>query len=262
MTNGKSNKRQRQKEQRRARIEEEIRQYKARRRKRMTINLTILSVVVAGIAFLVFDPLKGSDSDSKDDSKSTASGCKTNAPPKGNTETTSEPPAMTIDKAKTYVAVMETSCGTIEIELADDTSPNTVNSFVFLARQGFYDGLVFHRIVKDFAVQGGDPKGDGTGGPNYKTVDAPPAGFKYEEGVVAMAKGGQEPPGTAGSQFFLVPGPGAATLPADYGVLGKVIKGDDALAKLNEIETTDGGGGEKSKPVNPVYIIKITIRES
>lgn len=263
MTAPRNPKRARKKEQRRLKIEEEIRQYQARRRKKLAINAGLLAVVVAGVAFLVY---KGR-SDDKPDPKATPTAggvaCKGKKPTStGDTATDATAPPMTIDTSKTYVAVMKTSCGTIEIELDDEKSPNTVNSFVALARKGFYDGLIFHRLVKEFALQGGDPQGDGTGGPNYKVVDAPPEGFKYAKGVVAMAKGGGEPPGTAGSQFFIVPGDGAATLPAEYAVLGIVIKGDAVVAKINNVPTADSGQGEKSKPLQTVYIEKVTIRES
>lgn len=261
MSNGPGAKRQRKKEARRAKIEEEIRLYKARRRKRMLVNLSILTVVLGGTAFLIFQA-QNPDDKAEPDAAAAKGACSSDEPKKGNTETGTNPPEMSIDKAKTYIAVVETSCGTLEIELDDETSPNTVNSFVVLAKQGFYDGLTFHRIAEEFAIQGGDPKGDGTGGPNYKTVDTPPAGFKYVKGVVAMAKAGNEPAGTAGSQFFIVPGDGAATLPADYAVLGKVISGEETVAKLNAVETVDGGRGEKSSPTKPVYIVKITIKES
>lgn len=261
MSNGAGAKRQRKKEARRAKIEEEIRLYKARRRKRLMVNLSILAVVVGGIGFMVFQA-QNPDDKAEPDASATKDACKNDEPKKGNTDTGTNPPEMSIDKAKTYVAVVETSCGTLEIELDDETSPNTVNSFVALAKQGFYNGLKFHRIVEDFAIQGGDPKGDGTGGTNYKTVDPPPAEFKYVKGVVAMAKAGNEPAGTAGSQFFIVPGEGAGTLPAEYAVLGKVVSGEETVAKLNGVETTDAGRGEKSSPTKPVFIVKITIRES
>jgi len=259
LSNGKALKRQRQKEQRRIKMEEEQRQQSAKRRKQMVVNLGVLALVFGAIFYFVF-PHKTTSA--KKPAKAVAGECSHSKPAGGDTETAPTPPPLTIDKAKTYTAVFETSCGTVEAELAAASSPNTVNSFVFLAKKGFYNGLPFHRIVKDFAVQGGDPKGDGTGGPKYKTTDAPPADFKYSKGQIAMAKGGQEPPGTAGSQFFFVPGDGAATLPPEYAVLGKITKGDDALAKLNNVATKDSGSGEKSSPVSPVYIVKVTIREA
>ena len=255
---GKNAKRQRQKEQRRAKIAEEIRQAQVKRRRRSAINLSVVAIILAGALYFI-----RSGNEEKKDAKPKVAGCSEVKPATTQTRTPKEPPPMTIDPAKKYIAVVETSCGSIEIELAAATSPNTVNSFVFLAKEGFYNGLTFHRIVKDFAIQGGDPKGDGTGGPEYKTVDAPPADFKYIEGVVAMAKSGPEAPGTAGSQFFIVPGDGAEILEPVYAVLGKVVKGDAALAKLNALATqAKEENPEKSSPIKPVYIVRITIKES
>ena len=254
---GKGAKRQRKKEGRRARIEQEIREHQARRRRRLGINLAVLLALGALVFFLT-------SRSSEEPANKTASGpCKHSKPAGGNPKTGDKPPAMTIDPAKTYTAVIETSCGTVEAELAASTSPNTVNSFVALARQGFFNGLSFHRIVKDFAIQGGDPKGDGTGGPGYKTADPPPADVKYVRGVIAMAKGGAEAAGTAGSQFFIVPSDDAATrLTPDYAVLGKVTKGLPVVSRLNGVETeASSAGGEVSKPVEPVYIVKVSIRE-
>src|SRR5207247_5083995 len=119
-------------------------------------------------------------------------------------------PKTTIDPGKTYTATMVTSCGTVEFKLDPKLAPHTVNSFVFLARKHFYDGLTFHRIARDFVIQGGDPKGNGSGGPGYKIQAETPANG-YQVGSVAWAKGQQEQPGTAGSQFFVVTGPAPAT---------------------------------------------------
>jgi len=257
--NGKSIKRQRQKEMRRAKIEQEIKARQVRRQRRMLINLTVLAVVVGGGAYFFL----GNKTPPKTATKAAKAGeCSHDKPAGGNTKTPSTAPAMTIDKSKTYTAVFTTSCGPIDVELAAASSPNVVNSFVYLAKQGFYNGLPFHRIVKDFAIQGGDPKGDGTGGPGYKVADAPPSDIKYLKGTVAMAKGGGEPPGTAGSQFFFVPSDtAAAKLTPDYALLGKVVKGDEALVKFNNVKTVDKGTGEKSSPAQPVYIVKVTIKE-
>ena len=252
---GKNTKRQRQKEQRRAKIEEEIKRAQAKRRRRSAINLTVVALVLGGTLFFI-----RSGNAKKDVAKPKVAGCSEVKPATTQTRIPKEPPPMTIDQAKKYTAVVETSCGSIEIELAAATSPNTVNSFVFLAKEGFYNGLTFYRIVKDFAVQGG-PLGPGTKDSSYETVDVPPPDFKYTKGVVAMAKGGGDPPGTGGSGFFIVPGDGAGILPPEYAVLGKVVKGDDALAKLNSVPT-ELRGNEKSSPIKPVYIVRITIKES
>lgn len=261
----KAQKRSRKKEQRKARIEAELKQQQALRRKRMIFNLVLLGVVAGLIAALIFR--------ARQDDTDTASPTATPTPSPGSSvacggkdvkraspaPTFTEPPPNSIDKAKTYKAKIETSCGTIEVQLADDESPQTVNSIVFLARQGFYDGLIFHRVVKDFAIQGGDPQGSGSGGPGYKVTEAPPAGFQYVKGSVAMAKAGNEPAGTSGSQFFIVPGDGALSLPPDYALVGRVTSGLDVLDKIQAVPT---GGDTGELPVQTVYIVKITIEES
>ncbi len=153
---------------------------------------------------------------------------------------------------------MKTSEGSFSFDLDVKDSPNTTASFASLVRKGFFDGLTFHRIVPNFVIQGGDPNGDGTGGPGYTTVDAPPANTKYTEGVVAMAKTAAEPPGTAGSQFFVVTGPDAASLTPDYAVLGKVTSGLDVVEKIGKLDA-DPNTGQPSKRVT---IEKATLSES
>ena len=125
-----------------------------------------------------------------------------------------------LEDGKTHSVVVDTNKGSFTFELATDTSPCTTAAFAGLVQKGFFDGLTFHRIVPGFVIQGGDPVGDGTGGPGYTTVDAPPHDTKYEKGLVAMAKAGNEPAGTSGSQFFVVSADGVQ-LPPDYAVLGR-----------------------------------------
>lgn len=251
MTHGRNAKRQRQKDLRRAKIEQQTRARKARRNRTTILLLALLLVSVAGLLI----------QRSKPPARQAAG---TSKPSGSQVAQSRTPPKMSIDPARSYTAVMTTSLGEIRIELDARTSVNAVNSFVALARDGFYDGLRFHRIVKDFAIQGGDPKGDGSGGPAYKTQDVVPAGFRYVRGTVAMAKGASEPPGTAGSQFFIVPADAAATrLTPDYAVLGKVVQGLDVVDKLNQLPTApQAAGGETSTPVNPVYSQKVEIRQS
>ena len=165
-------------------------------------------------------------------------------------------PKLELDRNKTYTATVQTNCGPFEIELDVKRAPKTSASFVALARDGFYDGLGFHRIAPGFVVQGGDPAGNGTGGPGYKTHEPPPDDVAYTEGVVAMAKGGAEPAGTAGSQFFVVTGPDA-NLPADYAILGKVVKGIDNVKKMEELASTEDG-----PPTKPIVMERVRITES
>jgi peptidyl-prolyl cis-trans isomerase B (cyclophilin B) len=123
-------------------------------------------------------------------------------------------------------------------------------------RQGFYDGLTFHRIVPGFVIQGGDPKGDGQGGPGYQIVEKPPARLSYTRGVVAMAKTQSDPPGASGSQFFIVTGPDAQ-LPPDYALVGTVTSGLDAVDRIGALRT-----GPDEQPLTPVVIEKATLSES
>jgi cyclophilin family peptidyl-prolyl cis-trans isomerase len=170
----------------------------------------------------------------------------------------SQAPDMQIDAKKSYIAKFETPKGNFEVTLAAKDAPKTVNNFVTLAKDKFYDGLTFHRIVKDFMVQGGDPDGSGSGGPGYKFDDETVVG-DYTQGTIAMANSGKN---TNGSQFFIMTGDySGGKLPKDYVIFGKVSSGLDVVMKLNETATTDGGSGEKSKPTEKVLISKVTVEE-
>ncbi|MGH2968829.1 MAG: peptidylprolyl isomerase [Solirubrobacteraceae bacterium] len=162
-------------------------------------------------------------------------------------------PKERLGRGKAYVAKVVTSCGEFEITLDARRAPRTGGSFKYLADKGFYDGLVFHRIVAGFVIQGGDPSGDGSGGPGYSVVEAPPGGLTYTKGVVAMAKTQQERSGTSGSQFFVVTAEDAQ-LPPDYALLGKVTKGQEVVDKIGVLPTT---GDEQ--PAEPVVIRSIDV---
>jgi cyclophilin family peptidyl-prolyl cis-trans isomerase len=151
-------------------------------------------------------------------------------------------------------ATVQTSHGEFGFELDDDASPKAVASFVELARKGFFEGTVFHRIVPGFVIQGGDPTGTGTGGPGYSTVDPPPPGTTYEHGVVAMAKTATDPPGTAGSQFFVVTADDAG-LPPDYAVIGRVTEGLDVVRQIGEL------GDAAQQPTERVVVEAVAIDE-
>lgn len=141
------------------------------------------------------------------------------------------PPAMEIDPAKKYTVNMETNKGTIEIELFPQYAPKTVNNFVFLARQGFYDGLKFHRVISNFMIQGGDPTGTGSGGPGYRFEDEVKNNpLKHETGVLSMANAG---PNTNGSQFFITHSP-QPHLNGKHTVFGKVTKGQDVVNAIRQ----------------------------
>jgi peptidylprolyl isomerase len=161
------------------------------------------------------------------------------------------PPEMTIDPDKRYTATMETSLGRIVIALNPIKAPKTVNNFVALSRAGFYDGVIFHRIIKGFMCQGGDPTGTGMGGPGYEFEDELPKRGQYEIGSVAMANAG---PNTNGSQFFIISGKSGVGLPPDYSLFGQVVKGLDVVEAMQAVKTD-----VDDKPFDDVVINTVTI---
>jgi len=160
---------------------------------------------------------------------------------------------MCIDPAKRYTADMVTSKGTIRIALDPVSAPKTVNNFVVLARYHYYDGILFHRVIPGFVLQGGDPKGTGTGGPGYKFEDELPKAGRYELGSLAMANAG---PNTNGSQFFVISGPQGVRLPPNYSLFGKAVSGLDVVAAIDSIGTQSG------TPKERVVIQSVTITEA
>jgi cyclophilin family peptidyl-prolyl cis-trans isomerase len=185
-------------------------------------------------------------------------GCVATVPPAAKPGSYKTAPPLTIDASKTYTATMTTTCGTITMLLDPKEAPKTVNSFVFLARHHFYDGLIFHRVAKDFVVQGGDPLGTGSGGPGYNLPTEPPKNG-YSGGSVAMANAGA---GTTGSQFFLTwTNAGAKNLggpPYLYSILGRVTQGLNVVKTMGSLAPASGDGA----PTHPLYIFKVTISES
>jgi len=161
------------------------------------------------------------------------------------------PPEMGIDPTKRYTATMETSMGTIVISLDPINAPKTTNNFVFLALNHYYDGIIFHRIIKGFVCQGGDPQGSGMGGPGYRFEDELPKPGKYAIGSLAMANAG---PNTNGSQFFIISGQSGCTLPPLYSLFGQVVKGLDVVEKMQNVETD-----ERDRPRTDVVINSVTI---
>jgi peptidyl-prolyl cis-trans isomerase B (cyclophilin B) len=182
-------------------------------------------------------------------------GCENVEPPGPKDVGKLKRPTEKLAKGKTYTATVTTTCGEFDITLDAKRAPITGGSFKYLADKKFFDGLAFHRIVPDFVIQGGDPAGNGSGGPGYSVVEAPPSSLKYTPGVVAMAKTQAEAPGTSGSQFFVVTGAGAATLTPDYALLGKVTRGMDVVDKIGGIESDPNTG----QPAAPVVIKSITV---
>ena len=168
-----------------------------------------------------------------------------------------KPPEMAIDQSKTYTAIVHTSKGDISLELWASEVPVTVNNFVFLANDGFYENGVFHRIIKDFMVQGGCPQGNGTGGPGYRFPDEPVT-RSYVKGTLAMANSG---PNTNGSQFFIVHGANTG-LPPNYTIFGMLTDGMEVLDSLANSPVASSGRGENSTPTEKLIIQNIDITES
>jgi cyclophilin family peptidyl-prolyl cis-trans isomerase len=162
-------------------------------------------------------------------------------------------PDMVIDVSKRYVATMATSHGTMVIALDPLAAPRTVNSFVFLARDGYYDGVIFHRVIPGFVLQGGDPTGTGSGGPGYKFADELPAAGQYQVGSLAMANAG---PNTNGSQFFIISGADGVRLPPLYSLFGAVVSGGEVVEAINALGSPGAG-----TPKERVTIESVTIEE-
>jgi cyclophilin family peptidyl-prolyl cis-trans isomerase len=161
-------------------------------------------------------------------------------------------PRSKLDPAKTYTATVKTNCGTFAFRLDVRKAPRTTASIAYMASKHFYDGTIFHRIVPGFVIQGGDPTGQGDGGPGYSTVDKPPRDTRYTTGVVAMAKTGTEPAGTSGSQFFVVTGD-ASSLTPDYAVVGKVTRGLDVVKRIGDL------GDASEHPTTTIEILSLRV---
>ena len=185
-------------------------------------------------------------------------GCKDVEQPPPRDGGRQKPPPAALKPATTYEIELSTSCGAFTIRLDQKTAPKAAASFAALARRGFFDDTIFHRIVPSFVIQGGDPTASGTGGPGYSTRDSVPSDAAYVPGVVAMAKAGNEPAGTAGSQFFVVTGADTGLTP-DYALLGKVTKGMDVVQAIGELgDPASGGAGT---PLQSVVIEGAKVRE-
>ena len=169
----------------------------------------------------------------------------------GQTKSGFSKPDQVLKPGQKADVVMTTSCGVITIHLDQKLGGPIANSVAFLAKKGFYDGLTFHRVVPNFVLQGGDPKGDGTGGPGYTVTKAPPSDYQYKVGDVAMAKIQSDPRGASGSQFFVISGPDGETLPPDYGIAGHApdAASKATIRRINALGVADG------PPSQPVYIV-------
>jgi cyclophilin family peptidyl-prolyl cis-trans isomerase len=283
-----TSKRQRQKENRALRLEEERKAAQKAARIRTVRNITILVLVVLG-PLLLISFLTGDD-DTEATTTTSTSGASTTIP--GSTTTTSpeqarlatsfelfagqptacgaeqppEPSSLSFDAAEdqeipadaTVTALLATSCGEITLELDQTMAPETVNSFVFLARQGYFDGSPMHRIIPTFMMQGGDPTGTGTGDPGYSPVDEfPPLGTPYAIGDVAMANSGPE---SAGSQFFIVLEENTLHQNLQFTTFGRVIGSEETLAAISAVPLAlNQFDAQPSRPLESVWIESVTV---
>jgi cyclophilin family peptidyl-prolyl cis-trans isomerase len=193
--------------------------------------------------------------------RSTRDGCKAVAIPKPAANPNRRRSRQRLSPKRRYTAIIRTNCGTIEIRLDVKRAPKTTASFAGLARNRFFDGLTFHRIAKpggnDYVIQGGDPLGNGNGGPGYTVVEPPPKRTRYSRYVVAMAKTKTEQPGTSGSQFFIVTA-SEAPLDPDYALLGKVVGGKNIVRRIAALPTDPAA----EAPLDPVVMSSVRIRSS
>jgi peptidyl-prolyl cis-trans isomerase B (cyclophilin B) len=223
---------------------------------RRWIVLAVFAVVAVGIVAAVL--ISNGGGDDGDDSSSSS----TQASSGGCEEVeTPEPKTVSFEKDKQVLkpgeeatVVVETSCGSFEIALDTKRAPKTANSFAFLAEEGFYDDLTFHRVAPGFVIQGGDPEGTGSGGPGYTVDEPPPPNLSYTKGIVAMAKSSADPPGRSGSQFYVVTAPDAG-LPPEYALVGKVSEGYDVVEKIDALGTPE------EKPKQTVLIEEMTVEQ-
>ncbi len=214
----------------------------------------VLPVALAALALLV-----GCGGDGDDESGGNGGGggdaCEQMDAPDRRQPDVLEPPTGTLEPGATYDLVFDTSCGTFTVRLNPRLAPEATASLVALAKEGFFEDTIFHRIVRDFVIQGGDPTATGTGGPGYTTVDAPPPSARYTKGVVAMAKALNEPAGAGGSQFFVVTAEDAGLDP-EYAIVGEVSEGLEVVERIGLL------GDEEQRPTRAVVINEVTVTES
>ncbi len=219
--------------------------------RRLFILAGFAVVAIVVVAAILISRSGGDSSDSS--TTASSGGCKEVEAPAPK-KVSLEAPPQTVKKGEKLTAAVKTSCGDFDIALDSSRAPKTVNSFAYLSDEGFYDELDFPRIATGFVIQGGSPSNSTLGGPGYKVVEKPPANLAYTKGIVAMAKGPTEPPGTSGSQFFVVTSADAG-LPPEYALIGKVDKGIDVVERIGKL------GTPAEKPKQTVLIEKITIEK-
>jgi peptidyl-prolyl cis-trans isomerase B (cyclophilin B) len=213
------------------------------------IALGAFALIALGVVAAILISRGGGGSDSS--TEASASGCRKVAAPQPK-NVSFKAPKQTVKQGEKLTATVKTSCGSFEIALATGRAPKTVNSFAFLAEEGFYDDLTFPRVASEFVIQGGSPLNTTIGGPGYSVDEKPPANLSYTKGVVAMAKSSAEPPGRSGSQFFVVLSADAG-LPPEYALVGKVDKGFEVVERIGKLGTPE------EKPKQVVLIEKVSI---
>jgi len=219
--------------------------------RRLFILAGFAVVAIVVVAAILISRSGGGSSDSS--TTASSGGCKEVEAPAPK-KVSLKAPSQTVKKGEKLTAAVETSCGSFDIALDSSKAPKTVNSFAYLSDEGFYDELDFPRIAPGFVIQGGSPSNSTLGGPGYKVVEKPPANLSYTKGTVAMAKSSAEPPGSSGSQFFIVTGADAG-LPPEYALVGKVSQGIDVVERIGKL------GTPAEKPKQTVLIEKITIEK-
>ena len=207
--------------------------------------MVVVIAVIVGILVL------GGDDDEDSDAAAEAGSCEAVEAPAPKEVDLPGPDAETPSAS---TVIFETSCGSFTVTLDAERAPKTAASFEYLAAEGVYDGTPFHRVAPGFVVQGGDPSGDGTGGPGYSVTEKPPGTLSYARGLVAMAKTGAEPPGTSGSQFFVVTAEADAGLPPDYALVGEVTEGYETIEEIEAL----GSPGTDGPPSEPVVVESAT----
>ena len=221
-----------------------------RRSHSTTVSLATAAVLAAAL-------LAGCGSDSGSEEPPSAVGCVRVAAPRPKLASEERKPRQRLAAGVAWRAVVTTNCGSFTISLDSADSPKTTASFAALARRGFYDDLTIHRIAPGFVIQGGDPLGNGTGGPGYAVTEKPARSTRYVHGVVAMAKTATDPDGTSGSQFFIVTGDDAQ-LPPQYAVLGRVTHGLDVVDLIDSLPLQENDP-QGSEPVDPVGLERVAI---
>ena len=259
-----SDKRARQKEGRAARQQALLEAQRRAGRRRRILGAAVPIAILVVAAVLLSN--RGGDEESLDagatttTAKTSTAGTlpKSQCPPAGGAPerkiTFAKAPGMCIDPSKTYTAIVKTNKGSFTVALDAEKAPKTVNNFVFLARNKYYDGIIFHRIIPGFVVQGGDPEGTGTGGPGYTFADELPEAGAYKIGSLAMANSG---PDTNGSQFFVITGPEGVQLPPKYSLFGEVTEGMETVKALEAVGTPGAG-----TPSEEVKMESVTITEA